>query len=38
MLNIVGIRNSSTGQKVTNLFDDHLTLTYTVDGVEVFAN
>jgi hypothetical protein len=36
MLNIVGIRNSSTGQKVTNLFDDHLTLTYTVNGVEHF--
>jgi hypothetical protein len=36
MLNIVGVRNSSTGQKVTNLFDDHLTLTYTVDGVEHF--
>jgi len=36
MLNIVGVRNSSTGQKVTNLFDDHLTLTYTVNGVEHF--
>jgi hypothetical protein len=36
MLNIVGVRNSSTGLKVTNLFDDHLTLTYTVDGVEHF--
>jgi hypothetical protein len=36
MLNIIGVRNSSTGQKVTNLFDDHLTLTYTVDGVEHF--
>jgi peptidoglycan hydrolase-like protein with peptidoglycan-binding domain len=36
MLNIVGVRNSSTGQKVTNLFDDHLTLTYTVDGIEHF--
>ena len=34
MLNIIGVRNSSTGQKVTNLFDDHLTLTYTEDGVE----
>ena len=36
MLNIIGVRNSSTGQKVTNLFDDYLTLTYTVDGVEHF--
>jgi hypothetical protein len=36
MLNIIGVRNSSTGQKVTNLFDDHLTLTYTVNGVEHF--
>jgi hypothetical protein len=36
MLNIIGVRNSSTSQKVTNLFDDHLTLTYTVDGVEHF--
>jgi peptidoglycan hydrolase-like protein with peptidoglycan-binding domain len=36
MLNIVGVRNSSTGLKVTNLFDDHLTLSYTVDGVEHF--
>jgi hypothetical protein len=36
MLNIVGVRNSSTGQKVTNLFDDYLTLTYTVDGIEHF--
>jgi hypothetical protein len=36
MLNIIGVRNSATGQKVTNLFDDHLTLTYTVNGVEHF--
>ncbi len=36
MLNIIGVRNSSTGQKVTNLFDDHLTLTYTIEGVEHF--
>ena len=33
VLNIVGIRNASTGQKVTNLFDDHLTLTYKEGGV-----
>lgn len=31
-LNIVGIRNSSTGDKVTNLFDDTLTLSYKVGG------
>jgi hypothetical protein len=31
-LNIVGIRNSSTGQKVTNLFDDWLTLSYKENG------
>lgn len=31
-VNIVGVRNSSTGQKVTNLFDDCLTLSYKVDG------
>ena len=36
MLNIIGARNSSTGQKVTNLFDDHITLSYTVDGEEKF--
>ena len=27
-VNIVGVRNSSTGQKVTNVFDDYLTLSY----------
>ena len=31
-LNIVGVRNSSTGQKVTNVFDDHITLTYKEGG------
>ena len=31
-VNIVGIRNASTGQKVTNVFDDYLTLSYKVDG------
>ena len=36
LLNIVGARNSETGQKVTNLFDDHITLTYTVNGEEKF--
>ena len=29
-VNIVGVRNSSTGDKVTNLFDDHLTISYKV--------
>ena len=27
-VNIVGIRNSATGDKVTNVFDDYLTLSY----------
>lgn len=36
LLNIVGARNSETGHKVTNLFDDHITLTYTVNGEEKF--
>ncbi len=31
-VNIVGIRNSSTGQKVTNAFDDHITLSYKENG------
>jgi hypothetical protein len=31
-LNIVGIRNSSTGKKVTNLFDDAITLSYKING------
>lgn len=35
-VNIVGIRNSSTGQKVTNLFDDTMTLSYKVNGVWQF--
>jgi hypothetical protein len=33
VLNIVGVRNSATGQKVTNLFDDNITLTYKEGGV-----
>ena len=36
VLNIVGVRNSTTGQKVTNVFDDHLTLSYTVGGEKKF--
>jgi hypothetical protein len=36
VLNIVGVRNSSTGQKVTNVFDDHITLSYTVGGEKKF--
>jgi hypothetical protein len=31
-VNIVGVRNSDTGQKVTNLFDDALTVSYKEDG------
>lgn len=31
-VNIVGIRNAGTGQAVTNVFDDLLTITYKVDG------
>lgn len=31
-VNIVGIRNSSTGQKVTNVFDDTLTVSYKING------
>ncbi len=32
-VNIVGVRNSATGQKVTNAFDDVLTLSYKEGGV-----
>jgi hypothetical protein len=31
-VNIVGIRNSSTGKKVTNLFDDLITISYKENG------
>ena len=31
-VNIVGVRNATPGQKVTNLFDDKLTLSYKVGG------
>jgi hypothetical protein len=31
-VNIVGIRNSSTGQTVTNAFDDTLTVSYKLEG------
>jgi len=31
-VNIVGVRNSSTGQNVTNLFDDTLTISYKENG------
>ncbi len=31
-VNIVGIRNTSTGQKVTNAFDDYLTISYKDNG------
>lgn len=32
-LNIVGIRNTAPGKKVTNVFDDWMTLSYKVNGV-----
>lgn len=32
-VNIVGVRNSDTGKKVSNLFDDKITLSYKLDGV-----
>ena len=35
-LNIVGIRNSDTLGVVTNKFDDYITLSYNVDGIEQF--
>jgi len=31
-VNIVGIRNETTGDKVTNVFDDYLTLSYKENG------
>jgi peptidoglycan hydrolase-like protein with peptidoglycan-binding domain len=31
-VNIVGVRNSDTGQKVTNVFDDKITLSYIENG------
>ena len=31
-VNIVGVRNSATGQKVTNAFDDCITLSYKIGG------
>ena len=35
-VNIVGVRNSNTGNNVTNVFDDHLTVSYKIDGVWKF--
>jgi hypothetical protein len=32
-VNIVGVRNSSTGQKVTNAFDDVITVSFKINGV-----
>lgn len=31
-VNIVGVRNSSTGKKVTNLFDDWITVSFKLNG------
>jgi hypothetical protein len=35
-LNIVGVRNSATGNKVTNVFDDTMTVSYKIKGQWVF--
>jgi hypothetical protein len=35
-VNIVGIRNAGTGQVVTNVFDDQLTISYKEEGVWKF--
>lgn len=35
-LNIIGIRNSSVGNEVTNLFDDLMTISYKLNGVWVY--
>jgi hypothetical protein len=35
-INIVGVRNSATGNKVTNVFDDTMTVSYKVGGNWVF--
>jgi len=35
-LNIVGIRNSATGTKVTNLFDDAISVSYKENGVWIY--
>ena len=35
-VNIVGVRNSKTKNKVTNSFDDKLTISYKKDGVWKF--
>lgn len=32
-VNIIGVRNAAPGQKVTNLFDDCITLSYKINGV-----
>ena len=37
-LNIVGIRNAATGQAVTNVFDDLLTVSYKVAGAWKFES
>lgn len=35
-MNVIGIRNSGIGKKVTDLFDDWLTLSFKIDGVWQF--
>jgi hypothetical protein len=31
-VNIVGVRNNETKGRVTNAFDDHITISYKIDG------
>jgi hypothetical protein len=35
-INIVGVRNSATGNKVTNVFDDTITVSYKVNGAWMY--
>ena len=37
-VNIVGVRNDATGGKVTNKFDDLITISYKIDGEWVFGS
>jgi len=37
-VNIVGIRNDATGGKVTNKFDDLMTISYKIDGEWMFGS
>ena len=35
-VNIVGVRNSSTNNEITNKFDDCITVSYKIDGIWKF--